>query len=310
MTDHRLLIVGQGSIGLRHTQTARDLGYTVTTVSRRDGGGMFTTIDAALQSTQYDTAIIATATNDHKTDLTALRQSGFDGPVLVEKPLFVHAGDVGDVDLDNVWVGYNLRFHPVVCHLQACLKSLDEPVVFAQFHVGQYLPDWRPGRDWQDIYSADPARGGGVLRDLSHELDLAQMLFGGWRHLTALGGAISALPMSADDIWQITACMEGCPVLSIHLNCLERVPQRKIRVNTTTTSILADLISGTLSVNGDPVPVQNEGRDSYRGQLAALVEGDDRGRLCSGVQAVEVLSMIAAIEEAGTKRTWLERGGV
>ena len=44
--------------------------------------------------------------------------------------------------------------------------------------VGQNLQTWRPGRDLNETVSVSRAKGGGVLRELSHEFDYLSTLFG------------------------------------------------------------------------------------------------------------------------------------
>lgn len=307
MADNRVLIIGQGSIGRRHSMVASELGYQVATVSRRDGLGDYAAIGAALSDFDPTAVVVASATADHKPDWQALREAGYDGPVLMEKPLFAGYDEARGLTDDGVWVGYNLRFNPALQRLHALLQTLDEPVVAAQFLVGQYLPDWRPGRDWRTSYSAAADQGGGVLRDLSHELDMALLLFGPWERLTALGGAVSELPMDADDVWQITAVSSRCPVLSLHLNCLDRVPVRQIRVTCSHTSLFADLIEGRVLVNGDAENLPPVERSSYHDQMRAFIEGDRDGQLCGLDEARNVLEMIEAVEQSARQSCWLRR---
>src|SRR2546421_323520 len=76
-----------------------------------------------------------------------------------------------------------------------------EAIVSAEVRTASWLPGWRPGRDYRATYSASRALGGGVLRDMSHELDYPSWLFGPWRRLTALGGHLSPLEIESDDCW-------------------------------------------------------------------------------------------------------------
>ena len=59
--------------------------------------------------------------------------------------------------------------------------------------IGQYLPAWRPDADYRTTVSAQKALGGGVLLELSHELDLLRWVFGEVDWLSAWIGRQSAL---------------------------------------------------------------------------------------------------------------------
>jgi predicted dehydrogenase len=52
------------------------------------------------------------------------------------------------------------------------------PVVSVRAEVGQYLPAWRPDSDYRNSVSAQKRLGGGVLLELSHEIDYLLWLFG------------------------------------------------------------------------------------------------------------------------------------
>ena len=55
-----------------------------------------------------------------------------------------------------------------------------------------------------------PARGGGVLRDLSHELDYLLLLGGSWRRVAGAGGRIGPLDIRSDDYWSLLLELDGC----------------------------------------------------------------------------------------------------
>jgi predicted dehydrogenase len=136
----------------------------------------YTTLADALAAHGPDYVVVADETARHHETLSALTALCFRGRVLVEKPLFAAPAALPDHGFAALGVGYNLRFHPAV---QALRRALDNrPALTVNASVGQYLPDWRPGTDYRLSYSADAARGGGVLRDLSHELDLLIWQFG------------------------------------------------------------------------------------------------------------------------------------
>jgi predicted dehydrogenase len=209
-------------------------------------------------------------------------------------------------DPGNRRVAYNLRFHPLLLRLKQWVAR-HEPVS-ATIHVGQHLSQWRPDRDFRETYSASRALGGGVLRDLSHELDYALWLFGPWRRAAAFGGRSGALEIDSDDSWSILLECERCPQVMISMNYLDRIPRRSIGVTARAASTSVDLISGSFVASDerqeDPLRL---GRDeTYRRQhLAMLSTMPDPA--CTFLEGCGVVHLIESIEEAAAKRAWVER---
>jgi predicted dehydrogenase len=65
--------------------------------------------------------------------------------------------------------------------------------------VGQYLPDWRPGKDYRTTVTARRELGGGALLELSHELDYLQWIFGSAYWVSAVIGKHSNLEIDTED---------------------------------------------------------------------------------------------------------------
>jgi predicted dehydrogenase len=294
------VVVGLGSIGLRHARVLQELGCGVTTVSRR-GGGDYTSITNATAGGHPGYAVIATETARHAESLRELADAGFRGSVLVEKPLFSHAGTVADYPFANLAVGYNLRFHPVMTALAKRLRGRRAITVSA--YVGQDIRDWRPGRDHRTTASATAAAGGGVLRDLSHELDYLLWLFGPWQRVAALGGSSGARQLEVDDHISLLLQMQGSQAVQVHMDYLDRPGIRKIRVNLEDDTIEADVAGGRLAINGDVHDYPSERDQSYRAMHLAAIEGLDP--ICSLPEGLAVMDLIDASERALQSRTWI-----
>ena len=95
--------------------------------------------------------------------------------VLVEKPLFSKPNKI-NIKKNKYYVGYNLRFNPIINFLKKKIKS--KKIWSVNIFCGSYLPNWRNNIDYRKSSSAKKHLGGGVLLDLSHELDYVQWLFG------------------------------------------------------------------------------------------------------------------------------------
>ncbi|GAB6052548.1 Gfo/Idh/MocA family oxidoreductase [Magnetospira thiophila] len=295
----RALVVGHGAIGARHARLLAARGLEVAVVSRRPGvfDRQFTTLSEGLSGWQPDLLVIASRTDEHLSDLTQAAEAGFRGRVLVEKP-FLHApATLPGHRFADLRIGYNLRFHPVIQGLRRWLDGLS--VFGCQFHVGQYLPDWRPQRDYRDGYSARREQGGGVLRDLSHELDLLLWLFGPWRRVTALGGQVSDLDIDSDDLVTLLVETERCPVVSVHLNYLDQPARRNILMQTSEGTLEADLIAGTLA--GTRFELERD--STYAALHEDVLSGG--GLACDQAQGLAVTHLIAAAERALSERSWV-----
>jgi predicted dehydrogenase len=193
-----------------------------------------------------------------------------------------------------------LRFHPVLRRLRELLAT--EPAVSIQAYVGQYLPDWRPGRDYREVYSSHRAGGGGVLRDLSHELDYLCWLTGGWRRVTALGGALSTLAIDSDDVYAVLLETEGCPVVSCEMNYLDRVSRRELILNRNSDTIRADLVKGVLAVNEVEERFELSRELTYRAMHEDVLYG--RGVACTLPEGLGVMQLIECTEEAARTGRW------
>ena len=153
----RALIVGSGSIGVRHRSVLEGLGVDVRTLSRRPGVGDFVDVIEAVDSFVPGYVVVATEPDDHVAAVDRLAEAGFAGRILVEKPFAERAVEDPSDRFDWVGVGYNLRFHPAVLALRAAIFG--QRVLSVQGRVGQYLPDWRPGRDYRETVTAGTVLG-------------------------------------------------------------------------------------------------------------------------------------------------------
>ncbi len=300
MTLPNALVVGLGSIGQRHVRVLRELGHSVTTVSRRSGGD-YISIAEALREARPGYAVVATETSVHAEGLRELATAGFRGTVLVEKPIFSHREPAADYPFARLSVGYNLRFHPVVKALAERLRGRQAITVSA--YVGQDIRDWRPGRDHRATASSTAEAGGGVLRDLSHELDYLLWLFGPWRRVAALGGASGARQLEVDDHIDLLLEMQGSQAVQVHMDYLDRPGLRKIRVNLADETIEADIVGGRLTVNGAITDYSIERDQSYRDMHTAAIKGSPP--ICSLSEGLAVMDLIDASERALHSRTWI-----
>ena len=299
------LVVSYGSIGKRHAAILHQLGCEVNLVTTQEIYEFvcYQNIKEALHKKDFDYVVIANPTHLHFSSIVELISCEFTGIVLVEKPLFANLKQLPTHQFKQLVVGYNLRFHALLSRTKQLIEN--ETLVTFTAYVGQYLPTWRKNSDYRECYSAKKEYGGGVLRDLSHELDYSLWFCGSSYHVTANGGHFSELEINSDDVYSIMMSCEACPIVNLHLNYLDRQTRRDILINTQTKTIFIDLIKGTLSINGKvAIQVAEATAKSYMYQHQAVLE-NQFDTFCSYAEGIERMKLITAAEKAANQKIWI-----
>ena len=298
-----VLVIGYGSIGKRHVQVLERMKLSVSVVSRHanERNHFYRSITDAIANSNFDYIVIANETSEHLPLLKQLKAHGYQGKILIEKPLF-EKNEMIHIDHNNVYVAYNLRFHPLISKLLNLLE--DEKVISVNAYVGQYLPTWRPHKDYRQSYSAFSEKGGGVIRDLSHELDYLSYLFGEWKFLISNSGKISDLDIQSEDYCQVIFETNRSIKVSLELNYLDRIFQRYMTVQTNNRTIRVDFMQNSINCNGNIIAGDVIDRDyTYQKQHEAILKGSNR--LCSFNEGQQILKMIEAIESSVKQRAWV-----
>lgn len=241
----RCLLIGTGSIGKRHVRVLQSLGSFEIVALRSTGKRLDDWWDGKLSAQvrsfpdaftkPVDFAIVANPTKEHIAPARELARRGV--PFLLEKPVGANlngvAGLLRDAERSKtpVLVGYQMRHHPGYAVVTEAISSgeIGRPLCCTGY-VGQYLPEWRPGTDYRDSYSAKPSLGGGVLLDLSHELDLVRSLMGDAVSVSATWGRISDLEIETEDFADVILTHER-GASAVHLDYLSREYVWRTRVS-------------------------------------------------------------------------------
>lgn len=301
----KALVIGYGSIGARHARIlSQSLGCNTAVLSDRDVDFPLVhhRLDDALHRHAPDYVVIANETNLHYGMLSRLALAGFAGRVLIEKPIFEINRPIPSGEFQYVAVAYNLRFHPLIQKLRELVAGRN--ILSVNAYVGQYLPTWRPAEDYRKSYSASRTKGGGVLRDLSHELDYLTWLFGEWKSMATLGGHFSSLEIDSEDLFVLLAQTSNCAAMTVQMSYLDRTATRRIIVNTSNHTIEINLIGGTISVDGEVDIISVDSDLSYSAMHQTYLYGES-GELCSVEEGLRLLEMIERAEWANRTSSWV-----
>jgi predicted dehydrogenase len=290
------LVVGAGSIGQRHARLLTEMGAEVSVVTSRPQESQLTayrSVEDALQSGEFSYCVIASPTTRHEHDVALLGDGGFAGRLLIEKPIFGSSSARCDLGrFAGARVNYNLRFHPAVEWLRERLRGSE--AVIADVSAQSYLPDWRPERELQSTSSATRASGGGVLRDLSHELDLMLWLFGPVRAAHAVTGPAGDLGVEVETVCAAALELDRARAATLRLSYLDRRPERRLRITTSGDVLEADLLTGRCSSIEEEVELEVDWDETYRAAHRDALEDGERG--CSAQEALEVVALIEQLE--------------
>lgn len=191
--QHRVLIVGTGSIGERHLRCFLATGRAQVSfceidpdlrqvISGRYGvHRTFASLDQALEQ-KPEAAVICTPAHLHVRMALALARTG--AHLLIEKPL--STGLEGIEELENlceqkglnVAVAYVWREHPALAAMKKAMDSgrFGRPVEVVAVG-GQHFPTYRPA--YRRTYYTDHATGGGAIQDaMTHLLNAGEWLAG------------------------------------------------------------------------------------------------------------------------------------
>ena len=183
---------------------------------------------------------------------TAMKCAGMGMNLFIEKPIDCSLNQLDPlIRLVNkkkitAYVAYCMRFHPVINEIRKIIKN--RKILHARIVVSSFLPDWRPCKDYRTNYSASRQKGGGVVFDLSHELDYAQYLFGDVLEMKGVYGKISELAIDTEDYANIILLCKKA-VVNVHMNYFSKNVQRKIAIDFSNSDYLeADLLSGRILI--------------------------------------------------------------
>lgn len=275
----KILMIGLGGIGQRHTRNLRALlGDSVEIIAYRTRGlthvvtpsmgadterkvedvyniHSFESLDNALAENP-DAAFICNPSSLHVPVTRACLKAGCD--VFIEKPLSHSLEDTDElvrlaVTHNRVaMVGYQLRFHPCVMKLQEVVASgALGSLLCVRATIGEYLPKWHPYEDYRTMYAARAELGGGVVLTQIHEFDFLYSIFGTPKRIYAVGGHWSDLEVNVEDtassLMEVPYAGRVLPI-QLHQDYLQSPPNRQCEVIGNRGRAVMDLHAQTVSV--------------------------------------------------------------
>lgn len=241
----RILLIGAGSSGQRFAKILLAKKYGVDVYQHRPGITIAGcgTISALQELSRYSAAIVSSPTASHLKYARKLLSARI--PMLIDKPLADRVTGIKSFwEMANknkvlVHVGFNLRYVPAIQKITEYVrKQRLGNILYAQIHVGQYLPEWRPHLNYAKTYSAIYEQGGGAALDLIHEVDLAYAWFPKVKLKIGATTKLSALKINVEDYVELESKV---PKVRVILEYLSHVRTRHYVIVGDKASITCDL---------------------------------------------------------------------
>ncbi|MFW2352985.1 Gfo/Idh/MocA family protein [Aliarcobacter butzleri] len=298
----KVLIIGFGSIGKRHYDVLSKLSEVqsigLVTKQNIENKICYKKLEVVNNINQYDYFVIASETNKHFEQLKFLEQNVKNKLIFCEKPLFESKEDF-EIKNNKLFIGYVLRFHPLLEKLKEFVKN--EKILLVNAKCGQYLPSWRPNLDYRDCYSAKKEHGGGVLLDLSHEIDYVQWLCGQINEIKSYQVKISDLEIDSDDLTMLMGKTHKDILVNISIDYISKNTHRKLFVETFEYTYELDFISNKLikkDKNGvEEIYSFSNLERNYMFEKMHLDIFNQQKNVCTFKEALEVMDTISTIQE-------------
>jgi predicted dehydrogenase len=295
-----VLIIGYGSIGKRHAKILSKFNdisriYVLTKQTCKKFYKIKTLSE--IKKINPDYFIIASRTSDHLKHLSYLEKNFKRKVILVEKPIFEKFKRLR-IHHNKVFIGYNLRYHPLINFIKDFVKN--KKIFSININCQSYLPNWRKNMTYSESNSAKKKYGGGVLLELSHEIDYLQWIF---KKITNLNYAIvkklSNLKIDTEDYASIIGkTLEAN--FYMNLNFFSFHTQRQINISGNSFSLKGDLIKNTIQIfekNKKKIKTfKIDENYTYRTQHRALLN-DNYSKSCTYNEGLQLISIIDKIRK-------------
>jgi hypothetical protein len=209
-----------------------------------------------------------------------------------------------------ILVGYVLRHSTDLQYFQTMLsENTVGQLLGATIDCGSYLPDWRPEQDYRITASARNDLGGGVMLELSHELDYANWLFGPFQSVDATLLNSGTLDINVEDTANLILTSKSGLTISIHLNFCRPGAVRQCILEGTEGHLLWDGLAHSVRLKDDNGEIRywafTEERDAmFREQLLhflSCVEKGDKPKV-SLDDGIAVMTLIEAARRSNLER--------
>lgn len=330
MENVKILVIGCGSIGLRHIKNLLEIGAGEVLAFDPDptrllgvkGISNNVKIVSELREAwkqKPGAVVIATPTFTHIENALAAAEHGCH--MFIEKPLGHSLEGVCElkstVRKSNLisLVGYNFCYHDCIVKTKSLLsQGTIGNMISARTQSGSYLPERHPNEDYTKGYAASKEKGGGVILDsLSHHLSY-------WIHLMGMPSEVFCfsekrgdLKTNVEDTVDVLLRFQEDGVASLHTNSWQRPPKHTLEIVGEKGTIFCDFVENAVKyfdVNTREWQCYHGTKDSnamYYNLMKSFVESVQKGEPTDidVFQGARELEILFKLKESNELKKWI-----
>ena len=239
----KVLVVGYGSIGKRHTNNLISLGCSEIIICtqnkealklQKKGIKIYSSITQALKE-KPDISIICNETSYHVKTAIKLAENG--SHLFIEKPLSNSLNNIKEL-MKTVqkkklitMVGCNMRFHDGIKKIKNMIEKNEVGRIFSVIvENGSYMPDWHPWEDYRISYASRKKLGGGVVLTQIHEIDYLYWFFGKVDEVFSFTEKLSDLELDVEDYSGSLLKFKNKILAEVHLDYFQKPNVRNCKI--------------------------------------------------------------------------------
>ena len=266
-TPIEILVIGSGNIAIRHIKNIKNIfPNKIIYVLKRTNiqldkffyGKNIVVIKSLEEITSMNNksiALICSPASNHSDDIKITIKKGFN--IFVEKPLMTNRNRISSlvntVSKTNkiTHIGYNMRFTNRIDFIKKKIfTNKISNIKSVHINVFTDFRKWRNNKNYKETVSFNRALGGGVINELSHEVDYMIYLFG--KPKSVIVYKIDQHKLKSDVELNIKATFKYHNNLNINFcaNMLSNENERKCIISTKNENIIINHLANQIKISG------------------------------------------------------------
>lgn len=244
----KAVIIGYGSIGDKHLKVLKRIKYfnQIYIFSKRKLNIRYLIQNwTELEKINPDYFVISNESKLHVKTFDLINEKFKKKKIYIEKPLDVKFSKPRLKNGNKAIIGYNLRQHPGIKKLKLLTKN--RKIINVEAKCSSFLPNWR-NRTYLKTSTAFKEKCGGILYELSHEIDYINELLGEIKIIDIKLEKLSELKIDYEDSFIGIFKSKKCKNIKLNLNYFDKDPERFIKIHTNKETFKLDFISNEISI--------------------------------------------------------------